>query len=79
MTVYEKTMQEMTIEKFAVLSVKPTLLDGVDMYYVTSSGQLFPYTAEGRQNAVNYQYQILSQNIIEDKIDNQKENSEKEE
>lgn len=65
MTVFEKTMKEMTAEKFAVVSVKPAVLNGTEMFYVTSSGQLFPFTQEGLQNAVNYQYQLLTQQVEE--------------
>ena len=61
MTVYEKTIKEMTPEKFAVVSVKPAVLNGTEMFYVTSSGQLFPFNQEGLQSAVNYQYQLLMQ------------------
>ena len=61
MTVYEKTISEMTPEKFAVNLVKPAVLNGLDLFYVTNSGQLFPFTQEGLQNAINYQYQILMQ------------------
>lgn len=61
MTVYEKTIKEMTPEKFAVVSVKPAVLNGTEMFYITSSGQLFPFNPEGLQSAVNYQYQLLMQ------------------
>lgn len=61
MTIYEKTIKEMTPEKFAVVSVKPAVLNGTEVFYVTSSGQLFPFNQEGLQSAVNYQYQLLMQ------------------
>ena len=66
MTLYEKTMQEMNAEKFAMLNVKPAVMNGNEMFYVTTSGQLFPFTNEGLQNAVNYQYQILMQQLPEE-------------
>lgn len=66
MTLYEKTIKEMTIEQFAQLSVRPAVMNGMDMYYVTTSGQLFPFNAEGFRSAVMYQQQILSQEIPED-------------
>lgn len=65
MTLYEKTIKEMTIEKFALLNVKPAVLNGAEMFYVTTSGQLFPFTQEGLQNAVNFQYQILNNEMTE--------------
>lgn len=70
MTLYEKTMKEMTAEKFAMLNVKPAVMNGNEMFYVTSSGQLFPFTSEGLQNAVNYQFQILNQEIKEPETEN---------
>lgn len=66
MTLYEKTINEMTEEKFALLNVKPVVINGNEMFYVTTSGQLFPFTNEGLQNAVNYQYQILMQQLPEE-------------
>lgn len=66
MTVYEKTLKEMTPEKFAIISVKPAVLNGTELFYVTSSGQLFPFTQEGLQNAVNLQFQILNKEAVED-------------
>lgn len=65
MTLYDKTMKEMTAEKFAMLNVKPAVMNGSEMFYVTTSGQLFPFTNEGLQNAVNYQFQIFNQEIKE--------------
>ena len=65
MTLYEKTMKEMTVEKLALMNVKPAVMNGSEMFYVTTSGQLFPFTNEGLQNAVNYQFQIFNQKIKE--------------
>lgn len=76
MTLYEKTIKEMTIEKFALLNVKPAVLNGTEMFYVTSSGQLFPFTQEGLQNAVNFQYQILNNEMTEDMNEDVDKNAE---
>ena len=76
MTLYEKTMKEMTIEKFALLNVKPAVLNGAEMFYVTTSGQLFPFTQEGLQNAVNFQYQILNKEMTEDADEDKNKNAE---
>lgn len=76
MTLYEKTMKEMTIEKFALLNVKPAVLNGAEMFYVTTSGQLFPFTQEGLQNAVNFQYQILNKEMTEDADEDKDKNAE---
>ena len=76
MTLYEKTIKEMTIEKFALLNVKPAVLNGTEMFYVTSSGQLFPFTQEGLQNAVNFQYQILNNEMTEDTNEDVDKNAE---
>lgn len=77
MTVYEKTIKEMTPEKFAVVSVKPAVLNGTEMFYVTSSGQLFPFNQEGLQSAVNYQYQLLMQES-NDRVTNSEKPAEEE-
>lgn len=75
MTLYEKTIKEMTTEKFALLNVKPAVLNGAEMFYVTTSGQLFPFTQEGLQNAVNFQYQILNKEMTEDADEDKDKNA----
>ena len=63
MNVFEQTMKEMTPECLASILVKPAVVNGTDMYYMTTSGQLFTFDKEGLQKAVDYQYQILMREI----------------
>lgn len=65
MNVFEQTMKEMTPECLASILVKPAVVNGTDMYYMTTSGQLFTFEKEGLQKAVDYQYQILMREITQ--------------
>ena len=65
MNVFDQTMKEMTPECLASVLVKPVVINGTDLYYMTTSGQLFTFDKEGLQKAVDYQYQILMQEIPE--------------
>ena len=65
MNVFDQTMKEMTPECLASVLVKPVVINGIDLYYMTTSGQLFTFDKEGLQKAVDYQYQILMQEIPE--------------
>lgn len=57
MTNYEKLMQGMTIEQMAYNNVKLISVNNRELYYVTSSGQLF---ATGEYNkAVQHEYNWL--------------------
>lgn len=67
MNVFEQTMKEMTPECLATLLVKPAVVNGIDMYYMTTSGQLFSFDREGLQKAVDYQYSILTQQVKTEK------------
>lgn len=71
MNVFEKMKTEMTPEFLASILVKPAVVNGTDMYYMTTSGQLFSFDNQGLQKAVDYQYQILMREVPEDnKSDN---------
>ena len=65
MNVFDLTMKEMTPECLASVLVKPVVINGTDLYYLTTSGQLITFDKEGLQKAVDYQYQILMQEIPE--------------
>lgn len=56
---YDKIMKEMTPERFAQIGVKPAVINGNEVFYMSSSGQLFPFTNEGLQRAVNFEYRWL--------------------
>ena len=65
MNVFDQTMKEMTPECLASVLVKPVVINGTDLYYMTTSGQIFTFEKEGLQKAVDYKYQILMQEIPE--------------
>ena len=65
MNIFDQTMKEMTPECLASVLVKPVVINGTDLYYMTTSGQLFTFDKEALQKAVDYQYQILMQEIPE--------------
>ena len=70
MTIFEKLMKEMTPEYLAILLVKPAVVNGTDMYYMTTSGQLFTFNTEGLQKAVDYQCKILTTEVQDSESDN---------
>lgn len=59
MTNYEFQLQSMDVQKFAQKNVNLILVNNSELYYLTSTGQLFPFTAEGLRTAVAYEYQWL--------------------
>lgn len=63
MTVFEKIKAEMTIETMTELGVKLVSVNNQQLYYLTSSGQMFAYTRYS--DALNHEYQWLSQHLPE--------------
>lgn len=63
MTVFEKLKAEMTIETMTELGVKLVSVNNQQLYYLTSSGQMFAYTRYS--DALNHEYQWLSQQLSE--------------
>lgn len=61
MTNYEKIMAEMTPEKFAQISLKPTLINNSEMCYMTSTGQLFPFS--NVRDALEYEFRYLTMEV----------------
>lgn len=57
MTNYEKIMNNMTIENLAYNNVKLVHLNNRELYYLTSSGQLFGMSEY--EAAVNHEYNWL--------------------
>lgn len=60
MTVFEKMTKEITPEGLARTLVKTCVVDRNNLFYVTTTGQLMPYTDEGYENAVKLQLQFLN-------------------
>lgn len=63
MTVFEKLKAEMTVETMVELGVKLVSVNNQQLYYLTSSGQLFAYTRYS--DALNHEYQWLCQQLPE--------------
>lgn len=63
MTRYDKIIKNMTIDKLAELSVDICVLNHNQMFYLTSTGQLFPYNSEGCKAAIEYEKAYLNEEI----------------
>lgn len=61
MTVFENLMKNMTPETMAELGTKLVNVDNRQLYYLTSSGQMFAYTRYNE--ALNHEYQWLMQKM----------------
>ena len=61
MTVFERIRDNITIDAMAELGVKLISVNNKQLYYLTSSGQLFDYTRYGE--ALNHEYQWLAQEL----------------
>ena len=61
MTVFEKFKKDVTQEELANLMVKTVLVNKNELFYMTSTGQLFNFTLDGLKKAIEYQNSILSQ------------------
>ena len=57
MTNFEKLVNSLTPENITEMSVKLITVNNSQLFWVTSSGQLFPY--EKRDSAVRYEYNWL--------------------
>lgn len=63
MTIFEKLLENMTAETMAELGTRLVNVDNRQLYYMTSSGQMFAYTRY--QEALNHEYQWLLQQLPE--------------
>lgn len=61
MTVFENLMKNMTPETMAELGTKLVNVDNRQLYYLTSSGQMFAYTRYNE--ALNHEYRWLMQQM----------------
>ena len=53
-------MKTMSAETLASILVKPCVLNMEELYYVTTTGQLYPFNSNGYKRAVQYQLQYLN-------------------
>lgn len=61
MRVFDKLLETMTVETLADLGTKLINVNNRQLYYITSSGQMFDY--EHYQEALNHEYRWLLQEI----------------
>lgn len=70
MKIYDKMMNEMTPERLAEVNVKLVTVNNRNLFYMTSTGQLF--VMEQYEDAVEYEYNWLMREV---KTDNKKSGS----
>lgn len=63
MTRFEKILRTMTLEELIDLNVKLITVNDHQLFWVTSSGQLFNY--HDRESALSYEYAYLTQEMDE--------------
>lgn len=63
MNVFEKQMKEMSIEDLAGLNVQLIVINNSQLMWLTSSGQLFPYT--NHSDALQFELNLLNQPVNE--------------
>ena len=56
-TNYDAMMKEMTIEKLAIKNVQLVIVNGQEPFYVTTTGQLFPFN--DRKAAIEFEMRYL--------------------
>ena len=61
MTIYDRLMEQMTVETLAELGVKLVSINNNKLYYMTSSGQLFNY--DNYIDALNHEYSWLQREV----------------
>ena len=66
MSNYEILMQQMTPERMAELGVKLVNVDNRRLFYMTSSGQLYPM--DEYQNALQHEYNWLTFKESQDEV-----------
>ena len=55
MTRFDNFIKKLNYEDFAKMLVKLCVINNSELYYVTTPGQLYPFTPEGYRNAINYE------------------------
>ena len=68
-TNFEKIMENITLEKFASMVVKAVVINGTDPFYVTTTGQLYPFNKNGWMVALDHEIKFLSAPCKDDKED----------
>ena len=64
-TVYEAIMRTMTAEQFAVMGVQMVQINGEQLFWMTSTGQLFPFSAKLKAIEAEYAW-LMSKPVAND-------------
>lgn len=67
MTIFEHMKENMTVENLASIMIKPCVVNRNELFYLTSSGQLFPFTDEGEETAFKAEVAFLNTKIEQGK------------
>lgn len=59
-TVFDDYLNQLTIKDMASILVKPCVVNRNELYYITTTGQLFPFSEEGLNSAIKLEMQFLS-------------------
>ena len=75
MTIFEEVVKNITAEDFADILVKPCVVNRNELYYITSTGQLYPFTDEGYRSALSLQIRYLNSESPNKEKEKKTENS----
>lgn len=61
MTKFDNFISKLLLEDFSRMVVKAVIVNSMDPYYLTSSGQLYPFTPEGYKQALRHEVAFWAQ------------------
>lgn len=61
MTKFDNFISKLLLEDFSRMVVKAVIINSMDPYYLTSSGQLYPFTPEGYKQALRHEVAFWAQ------------------
>lgn len=67
MTIFEHMKENMTVENLASIMIKPCVVNRNELFYITSTGQLFPFTDEGEDSAFKTEVAFLNAKLEQGK------------
>lgn len=68
-TNFDRIVKSLTPETFASMVVKVAVINGTDPFYVTTTGQLYPFNRNGWLAAVDHEIKFLSAPCKDEKED----------
>lgn len=63
---FDKFKENLTYEAFAKMLVKLCIINNNELFYVTTSGQLYPFTPEGYRSAILHETDYWCQELCSD-------------